>query len=105
MGADARLKMLFSTEAAAQLAGYDARRDLEESLPAQFDRWDGFSQAQYLETDCSAAGLHPVVPGRPHGDGARRRRPVSVPGSPRRGVRRVASAAAEDEGAEREILS
>ena len=46
-----------------------------------------------------AARLHPVVAGRPRGDGARRRGPLPVPRSPRGGVRRAAAAAAEDEGA------
>ena len=46
----AGLKRLFSADVRSQLAGYDAYEDLEGSLPAAFASWDGFSQAQYLET-------------------------------------------------------
>ena len=46
----AGLKLLFSADVQSQLADYDAYADLRASLPAAFASWDGFSQAQYLET-------------------------------------------------------
>ncbi len=46
----AGLKLLFSADVQSQLADYDAYDDLSASLPAAFTSWDGFSQAQYLET-------------------------------------------------------
>ena len=50
----------------------------------------------------SAARLHPVVAGRPRGDGARGRGPLPVPRPPRGRVRRAHSAAAEDQRPARE---
>lgn len=46
----ARLKLFFSEAVKYELKGYDAYEDLEGLLPAEYFKWDGFSQAQYLET-------------------------------------------------------
>ncbi len=46
----ARLKLFFSRDLKARLDGYDAVADLAARLPEEFDRWDPFCQAQYLET-------------------------------------------------------
>ena len=43
------LKRLLSPEIRSQLTTYDGYQELEASLPRAYDRWDGFSQAQYLE--------------------------------------------------------
>jgi asparagine synthase (glutamine-hydrolysing) len=45
-----RLKVFFSDEMAATLKGYHSVEDLSSRLPKGFERWDGFCQAQYLET-------------------------------------------------------
>ena len=44
-----RLKLLFSPDVRAQLAGYDAYEELKQTLPAGFSGWDWFSRAQYVE--------------------------------------------------------
>jgi asparagine synthase (glutamine-hydrolysing) len=44
-----RLKLLFSPAVQSELASYDVYDDLKKSLPADFERWDWFSRAQYLE--------------------------------------------------------
>jgi asparagine synthase (glutamine-hydrolysing) len=46
----AKLKILFSRDLKARLAGADAYGDLEARLPADYARWDPFCQAQFLET-------------------------------------------------------
>jgi asparagine synthase (glutamine-hydrolysing) len=51
----ARLKTFLSRDIKAQLADYDSYAQIRSTLPACYGRWDGFSQAQYLET----AGLLP----------------------------------------------
>jgi asparagine synthase (glutamine-hydrolysing) len=51
----ARLKLLFSPDVRAQLAGYDAYEDLKQTLPDGFSSWHWFSRAQHLE----ATGLLP----------------------------------------------
>ncbi|MBV8050651.1 MAG: asparagine synthase C-terminal domain-containing protein, partial [Acidobacteriaceae bacterium] len=45
-----RLKTFFSHDLKAELAGHDAIAELFGQLPVEYFRWDGFSQAQYLET-------------------------------------------------------
>ena len=77
-------------------------RSCASSLPADFARWHPLSQAQYLETALPAARLHPVVAGRPRGDGACGRGPLPVPRSSRGRVRLAHSAEAEDPGPARE---
>ncbi len=49
-GLTSRLKLFYSNEVRAQLGRYDAVADLRAQLPAAYPTWDGFSQAQYLET-------------------------------------------------------
>ena len=46
----ARLKAFLSPDVKTALADYDAFAELRASLPADYGRWDGFAQAQYLET-------------------------------------------------------
>jgi asparagine synthase (glutamine-hydrolysing) len=46
----ARLKQLFSTDVQSELAPTDAFADLKATLPEDFERWDWFARAQYLET-------------------------------------------------------
>jgi asparagine synthase (glutamine-hydrolysing) len=46
----ARLKQLFSPAVQASLASDDVYADLKSALPEDFERWDWFSRAQYLET-------------------------------------------------------
>ncbi|HQZ37438.1 MAG TPA: asparagine synthase (glutamine-hydrolyzing) [Vicinamibacterales bacterium] len=46
----AQLKVFYSPELRAELRGYDPIDELRGSLPSGFAGWDGFSQAQYLET-------------------------------------------------------
>jgi asparagine synthase (glutamine-hydrolysing) len=45
-----RLKMFFSDEIRAETQSHDAYAELRAILPAGFDDWDYFCQAQYLET-------------------------------------------------------
>jgi asparagine synthase (glutamine-hydrolysing) len=45
-----QMKRLFSQDVKAQLRGYDVYDDLGSTLPGDFDRWNLFSRAQYLET-------------------------------------------------------
>jgi asparagine synthase (glutamine-hydrolysing) len=52
----ARLKMFYSPDAAAELASYDARAEMEASLPPAYRDWHPFQQAQYLETSCLLPG-------------------------------------------------
>ncbi|MCD4726511.1 MAG: asparagine synthase (glutamine-hydrolyzing), partial [Pirellulales bacterium] len=44
------IKIFFSRDVKAALKGFDVYRELCGELPAEFDGWDGFSRAQYLET-------------------------------------------------------
>ena len=44
-----RLKLLFSDQVAASLAGYDGVEELVDSLPTGYGGWDPLCQAQYLE--------------------------------------------------------
>jgi asparagine synthase (glutamine-hydrolysing) len=44
-----KLTSFFSADVKTALAGYDAYADLESRLPAAYQRWNGFQQAQYLE--------------------------------------------------------
>ena len=46
----ARMKILLSADAQARLASYDSLAELKASLPGDFDTWDWFARAQYLET-------------------------------------------------------
>ncbi len=46
----AKLKSLYSAEVKDSLGTYDAQRELEETLPLGYAQWNGFCQAQYLET-------------------------------------------------------
>lgn len=46
----AAAKIFFSDALLDSIRGYDAVRDLRESLPTEFNRWHPLSQAQYLET-------------------------------------------------------
>jgi asparagine synthase (glutamine-hydrolysing) len=46
----ARLKQLFSPAVQSQLASEDVFADLKTTLPDDFERWDWFARAQYLET-------------------------------------------------------
>ena len=50
-----RVKAFLSGDVKAHLADYDGYADLRARLPESYRRWDGFSQAQYLE----ATGLLP----------------------------------------------
>jgi asparagine synthase (glutamine-hydrolysing) len=45
-----RLKLLFSSEIRAAIAGYDGFADVAASLPADYGAWHTFAQMQYLET-------------------------------------------------------
>ena len=45
-----RLKMFFSSEVKSELSGRDALEEILHQLPANYFRWPGFCQAQYLET-------------------------------------------------------
>ncbi len=44
------IKMFFSKDVKAALKGIDSYGALRDGLPAEFNEWDGFSRAQYLET-------------------------------------------------------
>jgi asparagine synthase (glutamine-hydrolysing) len=44
-----RTKTFFSGELQASLAGYSALDEIRDSLPPEYDAWDGLSRAQYLE--------------------------------------------------------
>jgi asparagine synthase (glutamine-hydrolysing) len=44
------LKRLFSPAVKSELASCDVYDDLKRSLPGDFEQWDWFSRAQYLET-------------------------------------------------------
>jgi asparagine synthase (glutamine-hydrolysing) len=46
----ARTKMFFSDDVRHELGGYDCLSDMQSELPKEFSHWDGFCQAQYLET-------------------------------------------------------
>ena len=72
-----RQGVLLRATCASAIGGYDALADLRERLPADFTRWHPLSQAQYLESALPAAGLHPLLAGRPRGDGATRSRAAS----------------------------
>ena len=87
---------------ARELAAMTRLAELRAGLPQDFARWHPLHQAQYLETALPAARLHPVVPGRPHGDGAWRRGPLSLPRPSRWSSLRRASRRAEAQGPERE---
>ncbi|MEK7761131.1 MAG: asparagine synthase (glutamine-hydrolyzing) [Nitrospirota bacterium] len=45
-----KLKMFFSEDVKSELKGSDVYNDLRERLPSNYSKWDGFSQAQFLET-------------------------------------------------------
>ena len=45
-----KLKMFFSEAVKSELRSDDVYTDLKELLPSDYFKWDGFSQAQYLET-------------------------------------------------------
>ncbi|HVK18922.1 MAG TPA: asparagine synthase (glutamine-hydrolyzing) [Fimbriiglobus sp.] len=45
----AKIKVFYSGDLAASLAGYDPVEELRGQLPAGFDRWHPLSKAQYLE--------------------------------------------------------
>ena len=45
-----RIKLFFSQAVKAEINGRQVYRDLEQILPENYFEWDGFSQAQYLET-------------------------------------------------------
>lgn len=45
----ARLKLLLSDDVRAELEGYDAIGELEQTLPPDYRRWSYFGQAEYLE--------------------------------------------------------
>jgi len=45
-----RLKIFFSDDVKSELAGHDAISELFGQLPIEYFSWDGFSQAQYLES-------------------------------------------------------
>lgn len=51
-----KIKMFFSEAVKSELRGDDAYADLQDRLPADYFKWDGFSQAQYLETTCLLPG-------------------------------------------------
>ncbi len=46
----AKTKVFLSAEMKAELEGYDVYEELRASLPSEYERWDHFAQAQYLET-------------------------------------------------------
>ena len=41
--------MLFAGDVRAEIGSYDACQEMGERLPADYPRWDGLGQAQYLE--------------------------------------------------------
>ena len=45
-----KLKMFFSEAVKSELRGDEVYTDLQSLLPSDYFKWDGFSQAQYLET-------------------------------------------------------
>ena len=51
-----KIKMFFSEAVKSELRGDDACADLQGRLPADYFKWDGFSQAQYLEATCLLPG-------------------------------------------------
>jgi asparagine synthase (glutamine-hydrolysing) len=51
-----KLKLLLSADFRAQTENYDAIRELEASLPADFIEWPHFAQAEYLEAKYFLAG-------------------------------------------------
>src|SRR5438128_12140944 len=51
-----RLKLFLSDSVRSALTGYDGYAELAARLPAQFDRWDPFCRAQYLEIACLLRG-------------------------------------------------
>ena len=89
-GCSSRPTCATRSRATTRIAG-SARRACRPSSAAGIR----LSQAQYLETALPAARLHPVLAGRPRGDGARRRGPLPVPRPPRGRVRRADPAAPE----------
>ena len=88
-------RLFFSGELRAQLGGYDALDELRERLPADFAPLASAVAGAVSGDRLPAAGLHPVLAGRPRGDGARGRGPLPVPRPPRRRVRGAHPAAAE----------
>jgi asparagine synthase (glutamine-hydrolysing) len=46
----AKLKLFYSSDLRARVGAFDPIAELREKLPQSFADWDGFSQAQYLET-------------------------------------------------------
>ena len=52
----ARIKSFLSQEVRGALCGHNAMGEMRDSLPDSFEKWDGFSQAQYLEARCLLPG-------------------------------------------------
>jgi asparagine synthase (glutamine-hydrolysing) len=50
------IKKHFSEQIKSELTGYSPLEDLEEKLPAGFDRWDYLQKAQWLETSIFMSG-------------------------------------------------
>ena len=46
----ARTKLFFSEDVKSQLGAYHAMEDLQGTLPARYNSWEAFLQAQFLET-------------------------------------------------------
>jgi asparagine synthase (glutamine-hydrolysing) len=46
-----RARLFFSDDLKGRIGGYDAYDDLTGQLPREFNQWDYFSRAQYLESD------------------------------------------------------
>lgn len=55
-GLTSRLKLFFSDDVLASLDGYDGYADLAAQLPPEYDDWDPFCQAQYLESSLLLPG-------------------------------------------------
>jgi asparagine synthase (glutamine-hydrolysing) len=51
-----RIKSFLSQDVRGVLCRHDAMGEMRGSLPDSFDKWDGFSQAQYLEASCLLPG-------------------------------------------------
>jgi len=51
-----KLKMFFSQDVKAELDGYDVYDDVRRRIPEDFERWDEFCRAQFLETTCLLPG-------------------------------------------------
>jgi asparagine synthase (glutamine-hydrolysing) len=51
-----RLKSFFSDEVKSQLDNHNVYAEVEKLLPETYSKWDGLSQAQYLEAACLLPG-------------------------------------------------